>query len=263
VLRVLRAGTGDRKSAPLSVVVLANPVFDTGDERLKTTMRTSLSAKGGVQNTTTNKMVDTNILRSGLQLVPLPATEKEALAIRDAIPPPKKTTIALGFEASRTTVIKLQTEGYSIVHFATHGDLNTEHPELSSIILSLFDSHGRPQEGFLRLHDIYNLKLPADLIVLSACSTGLGSIIRGEGLIGLTRGFMHAGSPRVVASLWRVEDLGTSELMKRFYQHMAREGMSAPLALRQAQIDMLRSRRWSSPYHWAGFVIQGDWRAIH
>ncbi len=263
VLRVLRTEKGDRKSAPLSVVVLANPVFDAGDERLKITMRPSLSAKGGAQNKATTKMVDTNKLRSGLQLVPLPATEKEALSIRDAIQAPQKATIALGFEASRPTVIKLQTEGYNIVHFATHGDLNTEHPELSSIILSLFDSQGRPQEGFLRLHDIYNLKLPADLIVLSACSTGLGSIIRGEGLIGLTRGFMHAGSPRVVASLWRVEDLGTSELMRRFYQHMAREAMSPSLALRQAQIDMLRSRRWSSPYDWAGFVIQGDWRAIH
>jgi CHAT domain-containing protein len=160
--------------------------------------------------------------------------------------------------------MKLQTEQYRIIHFATHGDLDTEHPELSAIVLSLFDSQGRDlkDDGFLRLHDIYNMKLPADMIVLSACKTALGQMLKGEGLIGLTRGFMHAGSPRVVASLWRVEDLGTSELMKRFYQHMARENMSPPSALRQAQIEMLRSKRWNSPYFWAGFVLQGEWSAI-
>lgn len=262
VLRVLRAETHDRNGLPLSVAVLANPVFDAGDERMKAARQASLPAVGIAQSVSTPTQGNATVTRSGLQLVPLPATEKEALAIRDAIPAPGKTTIAMGFEASRTTVMKMQDERYSAVHFATHGDLNTEHPELSSIVLSLLDSQGQPQDGFLRLHDIYNLKLPANLIVLSACSTGLGSIIRGEGLIGLTRGFMHAGSPRVVASLWRVEDLGTSELMRRFYHHMGR-GMSPPLALRQAQVDMLRRRRWRSPYHWAGFVIQGEWRAIH
>jgi CHAT domain-containing protein len=160
--------------------------------------------------------------------------------------------------------MKLQEEQYRIIHFATHGDLNTEHPELSAIVLSLFDSQGRDlkEDGFLRLHDIYNMKLPADLIVLSACKTGLGQLLKGEGLIGLTRGFMHAGSPRVVASLWRVEDLGTAELMKRFYQHMARGNMAPPSALRQAQIELLRSKRWNSPYFWAGFVLQGEWNAI-
>jgi CHAT domain-containing protein len=255
VLRVLRTETGDRKPAPLSVAVLADPVFGAGDERLKTSKQTPQPDKVGEQSSSSPALRDKI-------WVPLPSTEKEADDIVKALPAPARKDIFSGFNASRATVMKLQDQGYRIVHFATHGDLNTEYPELSSIVLSLVDSRGEPQDGFLRLHDIYNLKLPADLIVLSACTTGLGRIIKGEGLISLTRGFMHAGAPRVVASLWRIEDLGTSELMKRFYQHLAKDRMSPHLALRQAQVDMLRSRRWRSPYFWAGFVIQGEWRAI-
>jgi CHAT domain-containing protein len=186
----------------------------------------------------------------------------EADAIEAAITPSGQVEKATGFDASRATVMRLQSIRNQIVHFAAHSDLNEEHPELSHIVLSLFDSNGKDQDGYLRLHDIYNLKLPADLVVLSACNTGLGQVIRGEGLIGLTRGFMHAGSPRIIATLWRVEDLGTLELMKHFYQHLAREGMAPPAALRQAQLDMLRTKRWKTPYDWAGFVLQGEWRPI-
>jgi CHAT domain-containing protein/Tfp pilus assembly protein PilF len=265
VLSVLRSETANRKSAPLSVAVIANPVFTADDERLKLAKQATVATVP----TVAPKNISTNLnaskrLRSGLELVPLPATELEAMAISDAIGNRGRTKIAKDFDASRATVMKLQDEQYRIIHFATHGDLDTEHPELSAIVLSLFDAQGRDlkDDGFLRLHDIYNLKLPADLIVLSACKTGLGQMLKGEGLIGLTRGFMHAGSPRVVASLWRVEDLGTSELMKRFYQHMARGNMAPPSALRQAQIELLRSKRWNSPYFWAGFVLQGEWNGI-
>jgi CHAT domain-containing protein len=121
-------------------------------------------------------------------------------------------------------------------------------------VLSLFDEQGRSQDGFLRLHDIYNLHLPADLVVLSACSTGLGKEIKGEGLIGLTRGFMYAGASSVVASLWKVDDEATAELMKHFYAAMFTK---PPAALREAQLRMSRDKRWSAPYYWAGFVVQG------
>ena len=104
------------------------------------------------------------------------------------------------------------------MHFATHGLLDSEHPDLSGLVLSLVDEKGTPQDGFLRLHEIYNLRLPVDLVVLSACQTALGREIRGEGLVGLTRGFMYAGAARVVASLWQVDDESTAELMKRFYR---------------------------------------------
>jgi CHAT domain-containing protein len=148
---------------------------------------------------------------------------------------------------------------YRVVHFATHGVANSEHPELSGIVLSLFDEKRRAQDGFLRLQDIYNLKLPADLVVLSACNTGAGREVVGEGLIGLVRGFMYAGARRVVASLWKVDDHATSELMARFYRGMFRDSLTPSDALRSAQLEMLRTDRWRDPFYWAAFVLQGDW----
>jgi CHAT domain-containing protein len=145
------------------------------------------------------------------------------------------------------------------LHFATHGLLNSERPELSGLVFSLIDQKGKPQDGFLRLHEIYNLQLNADLVVLSACETGLGKEIKGEGLIGLTRGFMYAGAPRVVASLWNVEDLATAEMMKLFYRGIFKDGLPAGAALRAAQLELSRQTRWASPYFWAGFALHGEW----
>lgn len=149
---------------------------------------------------------------------------------------------------------------FRILHLATHGLLNTEHPELSGVVLSLVDRRGQTLDGFLRLHEIYNLKLSADLVVLSACQTGLGKEIEGEGLVGLTRGFMYAGAPRVVASLWKVDDRATAELMKHFYSAMLTDHEPAAAALRRAQLAMWKTQGWESPYYWAAFVLQGDWK---
>jgi CHAT domain-containing protein len=118
---------------------------------------------------------------------------------------------------------------------------------------------GSLQEGFLHLRDIYGLRLDADLVVLSGCRTALGRELRGEGLVGLTRGFLYAGAPRVVASLWKVEDRATSELMARFYRALWQEGLPPAAALRSAQLSLRRERRWRDPYFWAGFVLQGAW----
>jgi CHAT domain-containing protein len=98
------------------------------------------------------------------------------------------------------------------------------------------------------------------LVVLSACQTGLGKDIRGEGLVGLTRGFMYAGSSRVVVSLWSVNDQATAELMKRFYQGMLKNGERPAAALRAAQMEMWKDPRWRAPYFWAAFVLQGEWK---
>src|SRR5262249_35159073 len=149
---------------------------------------------------------------------------------------------------------------YRIVHFATHGLLNKAHPELSGIVLSLVDQQGKPQDGFLQLHDVYNLDLPAELVVLSACQTGLGKAVWGEGLVGLTRGFMYAGGKRVVASLWGVQDLATAELMKGVWGAMWEKKKRSPAeALRTAQIEMWKIQRWRSPYYWGGFMLYGEW----
>ena len=168
---------------------------------------------------------------------------------------------AFDFDASRETATRPDLAQYRIIHVATHGLVNTLHPELSGIVLSLVDRRGAPVDGFLRLNDIFSLRLPADLVVLSACQTALGREVRGEGLVGLTRGFMYAGAARVVASKWKVDDRATAELMRRFYAAMFGPGHLAPsAALRRAQRALAGDRAWSAPYFWAGFELQGEWR---
>jgi CHAT domain-containing protein len=198
--------------------------------------------------------------RSGeLQFPRLAFSRREAEAIVAAAPA-DKTMMAVDFKASLQTATDPELSHYRIVHFATHGLLNSEHPELSGLVLSLVDQQGRPEDGFLQLQDIYNLNLPADLVVLSACETGLGKEIRGEGLMGLTRGFMYAGASRVIASLWKVDDVATAELMEHLYHGMLTKGLRPAAALRQSQIEMWKQKRWESPYYWAAFVIQGEWK---
>jgi CHAT domain-containing protein len=166
----------------------------------------------------------------------------------------------LDFEASRSLVSSGKLNQYRYVHFATHGLIDSIHPDLSAVVLSLVDENGNPQDGYLRLNEIFNLDLPADMVVLSGCETGLGKEIRGEGLIGLTRGFMYAGVARVVTSLWRVDDEATAELMVRFYRSILKDRKRPAEALRAAQVEMSKQERWRAPHYWAGFVLQGEWR---
>jgi CHAT domain-containing protein len=192
----------------------------------------------------------------GGEIPRLLSSREEADAIMSVVP--WRTGFkAVDFQANRATVLGTDLGQYRIVHFATHALLDNEHPELSGIVLSLVDQKGERQDGFLRLHDIYNLKLPVDLVVLSACQTGLGKDVKGEGLIGLTRGFMYAGASGVVASLWKVDDEATAELMKHFYTGLFDKGLSPAAALREAQLSLRKQKRWHEPYYWAGFVIQG------
>jgi CHAT domain-containing protein len=189
----------------------------------------------------------------------LPFSRREADAIA-ALAPAGRTLKAVDFEANRQTTTHADLADYRFVHFATHGIVDSARPELSGLVLSLVDREGRPQDGFLRVHDLYNLKLGADVVVLSACRTALGKEIKGEGIVGLTRGFMYAGSPRVVASLWDVRDAATAELMTRFYREMLTNERSPAAALRAAQTAMWRGGTYEAPFYWAGFVLQGEWR---
>ena len=166
---------------------------------------------------------------------------------------------ALDFEASRATLSTPNFGQYRILHFATHTMIDSEHPESSGIVLSLVDPQGRPLDGFLGMSDIYDLKLTSNLVVLSACSTALGKEVRGEGLIGLTRGFLYAGASGVTASLWKVDDEATAELMSHFYGGIFQRGLTPAAALREAQLAMLNQKRWRAPYYWAAFVIQGQY----
>jgi CHAT domain-containing protein len=189
----------------------------------------------------------------------LPFTRQEADQIL-AVAPAGSNFKALDFRASRSVATSGELCQYRYVHFATHGYLDTARSGLSAIVLSMIDEQGNPQDGFLRTHDIYNLKLPAELVVLSACDTGLGKDVKGEGIEGLTRGFMYAGARRVVVSLWNVNDKATASLMQRLYVGMLRSNKTPAAALRAAQIELLRTRQWQSPYYWAAFVMQGEWK---
>jgi CHAT domain-containing protein len=247
--------TKERKAAPNTVAVFADPVFEADDPRVKR------EAAAGTPESDESKQVrkalrDIGLSADGVQIPRLLASREEAEAIMTWVPW-RSGLKAVGFEATRERVLTGDLANYGIVHFATHGLINSEHPELSGLVLSLFDEHGRSQDGFVRLHDIYNLKLPSDLVVLSACSTGLGKDIKGEGLVGLTRGFMYAGASSVIASLWKVDDDATAELMKHFYAAIFRKGLTPAAALREAQLTMSKNERWGAPYYWAGFIIQG------
>ena len=189
---------------------------------------------------------------------PLPWSRREGEAIA-ALTPPEATLLALGDRASRALATGGRLGGYRFVHFATHGVLDGSHPQLSGLALSAIDEGGETRDGFLGLRDLYDLDLRSELVVLSGCRTALGREVRGEGLVGLTRGFLAAGAERVVASLWPVQDRATAELMVSFYRAMLEGGLAPAAALRTAQAEVRRQLRWRDPYFWAGFVLVGDW----
>jgi CHAT domain-containing protein len=273
-LAVLRQENPSRPSLSKSVAVIADPVFEDTDERIRN-RKSFTAAVGetqspnfeGLRNSqfilqragVSNSGMKTNgEVRESFSIKRLPFSRLEAEGILAAASP-RLTLKATDFIANRETATNGELANYRYVHFATHGILNSEHPELSGIVLSLVNEQGQPVDGFLRLHDIYNLNLPADLVVLSACQTGLGREIRGEGLVGLTRGFMYAGAPRVVASLWKVDDAATAELMKRFYAAMLKNNLRPAAALRRAKVEMWKQKRWQAPFYWAAFELQGEW----
>lgn len=255
-LGLLRRETAQRAPAPKTVAIFADPVFTLGDERFQTFWKVPPPQPAPDLEEVAFRQARQSW---GMGLGRLPFTSVEAEKI-GAIVPDAQEFVASGFEASREKVLDTDLSQYRIVHFATHGLLNAQNPELSGIVLSLFSADGESQNGFLRLRDIFNLKLPVELVVLSACETGLGQNVRGEGMVGLTRGFMYAGAPRVLVSLWSVDDEGTSVLMSLFYRKLLQEQLAPGAALRAAQIEMSQDPRWRSPYYWAAFTLQGEWR---
>jgi CHAT domain-containing protein/tetratricopeptide (TPR) repeat protein len=266
VLSIIRHETEGRQRAAKSVAVLADPVFEASDPRLESVKNgnpsgeTPAAPASDVELSELTRSIRTmNFSDARAGFTRLAFSRQEAQSIF-ALTPKGTGLKATDFSASRDLAKSRQLSQYRILHFATHGLLNSERPELSGLVFSLVDQEGKQQDGFLRLHEIYNLQLNADLIVLSACETGLGKEIKGEGLIGLTRGFMYSGAPRVVASLWNVDDLATAELMKLFYQRMLKDSLPAGAALRAAQLELSGQKRWASPYFWAGFVLQGEWK---
>jgi CHAT domain-containing protein len=258
-LAVQRQSLANRQPAPKGLAVLADPVFSVSDARFKSINRAKDVASNSLPINDTRIIEHLKGSPAGqLSIRRLPFTRQEADQIL-AVAPVGSNFKALDFRASRSVATSGELSQYRYVHFATHGYLDAARSGLSAIVLSMIDEQGNPQDGFLRTHDIYNLKLPAELVVLSACETGLGKDVKGEGIEGLTRGFMYAGARRVVVSLWNVNDKATAALMQRLYVEMLREGKTPAAALRAAQIQLLRTRQWQSPYYWAAFVMQGEW----
>jgi CHAT domain-containing protein/tetratricopeptide (TPR) repeat protein len=248
-----RQSVSGRKPPAKILAVFADPVFEKDDSRV---MRKQGLVEGANQEI---KTVADSIEGEGIRIRRLPGTRREALSILSLIPR-EKSLAALDFSASRNTALSPELARYRIIHFATHAFINSVHPELSGIVLSLVDEHGKPQDGFLRAYELFNLRLSAELVVLSGSDTGLGQKMKGEGAPGLTYGFIYAGAARVVVSLWSVDDTATAELMVRFYRKLLVENLRPAAALRLAQIEMWKDKRWKAPYYWAGFILQGEWR---
>ncbi len=243
VLKALRDRAAARSPAPKALAVMADPVFRREDPRFH-----------GTGVVPTLKGEDRLLLPDRLE-----RSGQEAAAIL-ALVAPQDRLEALGFDATREAILDGRLAEFRIVHIATHGELNDGQPEYTHLVLSLLDRQGHSVEGRLYQHELGSLDLPADLVVLSACNSALGKHVRGEGLVGMTRGFLDAGATRVLVSLWFVSDEATALLMERFYVELLVEGKTPPAALQAAQLWLQSFPQWRSPFYWAGFVLQGEWR---
>jgi CHAT domain-containing protein/tetratricopeptide (TPR) repeat protein len=248
LVRWLIADAAARQPAPKTVAALGDPVFAANDERV--TSGAGATSSGAPLSTTRAATLARRFSR-------LPFSRDEVTRIV-ALAPVSRRLQAVDFDASRALVEGGALRDYRYVHFATHAIRDDRHPDLSGIVLSLVGPGGVPQDGFLRLQDIYGLRLRADLVVLSACETALGRQTAGEGLQSLVHGFFQAGASRVLASLWKVDDEATTALMARFYERLLTGERSPAAALRQAQRDVRRQPRWAHPFYWSGWVLQGS-----
>ncbi len=263
----VRSESATRRPAAKTIAVLADPVFDISDPRVNrkqgALINSSVPAISSIPVSPKPQVQQLvrQLEASGNETRPyrLPFSEKEARGILSFVSE-KEAKLALGFDANRETATSPELREYRILHFATHTYINNRYPALSGIILSLVDKQGDHQDGFLLTQEVYNLRLPVELVVLSSCQSAFGEEVKGEGLVSLTRGFMYAGAARLVASLWAVDDEATSQLMIAFYRGLLKEGLRPPAALRAAQIEILKQQKWQSPYYWAAFVLQGEWQ---
>ncbi len=266
-LSTLRELSQKRRPADKAIAILADPVFELSDPRVPAQVTRRALGNGITHNRAERGNMDVahraaeevGLTEGPDRALPrLPFTRHEANSILQYVRPNDRL-FASGFRANATVLTSGALSKYRIVHIATHGFYNESKPDLAGLILSLWDERGARASGFVGLQEIYSLTLTADLVVLSACQTALGKDLGSEGLIGVTRGFMYAGATRVLASLWKVDDLATAELMKQFYRGILVEHRSTAAALRAAQMWMAGHAQWSSPYYWAGFVLQGEY----
>jgi CHAT domain-containing protein len=243
------------ESATKGLLVFSDPVFNFDDPRLASGNR-SFKAEAKAETAPTDRF---RFVESLNNLTRLAASKNESETIVETIGAGLAESYS-GFAATRETFLNLKIGDYKILHFATHGLTDEERPELSGIVLSRFNELGQQLNESVRIQDIYALDLNAELVVLSACETGVGKHVKGEGLMSLNNAFLQTGAKSVVSSLWKVEDGATLELMRNFYGAMARENLPPAQALRRAQIKLRETARYRSPFYWAAFTVQGDFR---
>ena len=236
------------------LAIIANPVFSHADSR--------------VENVTLSSGL-TSLSKEGLETVDilygeLPNTIAELSDLEKLLPDSQRQSFT-GYDANLNTALSPNLGRFRIVHIASHGIFNSQSPERSGVVLSGINRKGLLQPGLLSPVDAFtNMNLSStELVVLSGCRTGLSNegVVR-EGLTGFTGGLLSAGADRIVASLWSVQDQATRELMRRFYERMLdpNHPMTPAQALRAAQISMWEEPRWQTPYYWAAFFIQGEWK---
>jgi CHAT domain-containing protein len=268
------AAGGGTTANSRGLLLVADPIFDASDPRAKILQGAGGAATSAGQSgemLAVNSAVgdltgasNTAAAGGNVKLVRLNGTRAEAQAIAAfARASGLAPDIWLDLDASENKVKTTDVSKYRILHVATHGLLNTERPQFTGVVLSLVGNRAGGGDGFLRTDEIFNLRLGSPLVMLSACETGLGRERRGEGVIGLTRAFMYAGAPTVGVSLWSVSDKSTADLMTDFYKRLLTKGSPATspsASMRAAQLAMIEGKKYSAPFHWAPFVLVGDWR---
>jgi len=269
VLRDENKENKENKEKAKKVLFIADPVFSIVDSRVKNKANQS----SNLATNKLNKLNKLNELEEANLLVKQSAKEVGLSVTSQGLPrlslvndeikqinelAPIESKQLLSFNASLSNLAS-ETSSYKVIHFATYGLANGQHPDLSGIVLSLVDEQGKPQEGFLQPDKIFNLNLSTELLTLN-CDTQIGKNMQGEGLSGLTRSFIYAGASRVMVNLWNTNDPASIELIKRFYEKILKENQSPTIALRQVQLEMLQDEKYKSPFYWAGFQLQGEWK---
>lgn len=267
VVAAIRSTSSTDRGSGRKVLVVADPIFNSSDPRLKAGPATQsvgevrglgLGLESAISDVTGSAGGPS--ASGGLQLARLSGTRTEADEIaKIAKAGGGQADVWTDLNASEENIRTRDVTNYRVVHIATHGLLDTERPQFTGVVLSLVGN--KTGDGFLRTDEIFNLRMGAPLVMLSACETGLGKEKRGEGVIGLTRAFMYAGAPTVGVSLWSVADKSTAELMTDFYKRLLAPSPQPPSsAMRDAQVAMISGKKYSAPFYWAPFVIVGEWK---
>ena len=258
------AALRDQKRTPgRNILLVADPVFSANDQRLQAGSSSNRAevTRGLGLDSAVNDVNGPGAPSSASLILPrLTGTRAEAEQIgRLAKAAGAQSDLWLDLGANEDDLKHRDIQNYRVVHVATHGVLDAMRPQFSGLVLSLVGNKS-DDDGFLRTGEVFNLRLGAPLVMLSACESGLGKVKRGEGVIGLSQAFMYAGATTVGVTLWSVADKPTAELMTDFYQRLLGPNPSPSDAIREAQLAMISGKKQSAPYYWAPFVLVGEWK---